>query len=151
MKRFALPTFCAAFTLAALLVSNTYRLQSPAAVLSHSPKTPYFMRVVDSHLQPSASRKTLVFAEDSFGKTLNGGVGCSIARNGEHSCWAGSGIWDSGRSLPRQSAAQLDAIRAVLDDMPPTTARPAPENLLIVGCWHDGEWTMQIYDESCLP
>ena len=148
MKRALILT---ALLLGALLLVNHYRQQSPAAVLSRYPQTPYFTQIVNSHLYVSARDKTLVLSEDRFDKTLRGGFSCSIRRGGERVCWAGSELWGSGRELPKQSAAQLAAIRSILSDMPPTLSTPDPKNLLIIGYWHNGQWATRIYDNSRLP
>ncbi len=150
-SKLAFAAIFAALLLGALLFANHQRQQSPFVVLGSYPKTPCFTGIVNSHLHPSAYTTTVVLSEDSFDRTLESGLGCSITRDGNRECWAGSQLWGSGHVGPNQSTVQLDAIRAVLRDMPTTISRPAPENLLIVGYWQDEKWTTQIYDKSRLP
>ncbi len=150
MKRIALLSLLP-LALGALLLTNQRRQQTPAVILSRYPQTETLKMAIQSYLKAANPNPNVVFAQATFDETLNSTVDCAITEDGARSCWAGSGIWSSGREGPNQSAAQLDAIRAVLRDMPTTISRPAPENLLIVGYWQDGKWTTQIYDKSRLP
>lgn len=145
--RFAIPSL---LLLAALLV-NHRRQQDPVYVLSRYPKTPLFTKAVDAYLKPSEYHTTLVLAETSFDKTFASDLECGIAQDGARTCWSGSLLWGSFGGSGDISPAQLDAIKTILRDMPPTLNQPAPENLLLVGFWQNEKWTVQLHDQSRLP
>ena len=165
MKRIALFGFIPALLIAALLVANNWRKQTPEYRLGRYPSTPLFDGVVFAHLnkEPPFSfsffrcKGQMLFYSTWFEtKKHQGAIQCILSTAAERlrtrQMTVTSLVSDTPQPKISLAPAQINLFKAISKTLPPSAATPPTlDNLLIVSFQQNGQWTTRLYDRSNLP